>query len=82
MSDTIRYNQVLWLAENDVIVFSPLRSAAGEVNAIYARGDHNFILVFNSNITSTVHCFRYTLVLFSAGNDVTILSLPGSTASC
>ena len=32
------------------------------------------IQVFNSNLTSIMHCFRYIQVLPFAGNDVIVLS--------
>ena len=44
-------------------------------------GDLDSILVFDSNHTPIMHCFRYKQVLTLAGNDVIVLSPLGGAAS-
>ena len=76
-----QYHQVLWWSGNDVIVFSLLGSAAGEVWMHSMQSDHDFMLVFNNNHTFILHRFRCSQVLQFAGNDVIVLSPLGGAAS-
>ena len=46
----------------------------------FLKGDHNFILVFNSNHTSIAHLFRYNQLLPLVGNDVIVLFPQGGAA--
>ena len=78
-----RYNQVLWWSGNDVIVFSPLGSAAGvqvKSECILCKSDHDFMLVSNNNHTSIMHRFRYNQVLPLTGNDFLLFSSLGGAA--
>ena len=66
----------------DVIGLSPLGSAASDSWIHILKGWTCLYLVPNSNITYTVHRFRDHSVLFSARNDVTLLTPPEGAASC
>ena len=48
---------------------------------IFCTGDPDLILVFNSNCTSIMHCFRYNQILALVGNNVIGLSPLGDSAS-
>ena len=58
-----RYDQVLPLPGNDVIVISPLGGAEVIHCGGFWKSDPDFILVFNSNHTSILHRFRFIQVL-------------------
>ena len=76
-----RYNQVLPLAGNDVIVKSSLEGAAGSFGDGLCKGDPDFITVISSNHTSIMHHFRYNQVLPLPGNDVIVKSPLGGAES-
>jgi hypothetical protein len=73
----LRSNQVLPLAENYVIVLSPLGGAASYFLLRNWRGRPRlYILVFNSNHkhASIAHRLRYNQALPLTGNDILVLS--------
>ena len=69
-----RYNQVLPVTGNCVIMFSSLDGAAGSLSRWILEGDPDFTLVINNNNTSIMHRFRYNQVLLLSENDVIAIS--------
>ena len=69
-----RYNQVLPINGNDVVLFSSLRGAAGSLSRWIMKERPDFITVDSGNHMSIMHRFRYNQVLQFAGNDVIVLS--------
>ena len=61
--------------ENDVINISPLGGAVlcTVLNDGMWKGNNGFLLVFNSNFTSIMHCFRDNDVFLQTGNDVMVI---------
>ena len=69
-----RYNKILPLKGNCVIVFSSPDGAAGTLSNGFLKGNPDFISVINNNNMSILHRFRYNQVLPLSGNDVKVIS--------
>ena len=76
-----RYNQVVPLSGNDVIVISPLGAMTVTHWGGFWKGDPDFMLFFDNIHTSIMHSFRLNWVFPLAGNESTVLSPRGRAAA-
>ena len=79
--DIRRY--IRWQNPTTPQLFKPHAQGALWLNYMcdFWKGDHDFILVFNSNNTSIMHRIQYNQVLPLAGNDVIVSSPLGGAVS-
>jgi len=71
-----RDNEVLWQADRTSSWFPCLGALHAILHDGFWKSDHDFMIAFHSNFLSAMHGFRDNVVLFQAGYDVIVISLP------